>query len=265
MTLEQIRKTATHIREKTNGFEPEVGIILGSGLGSLADRIDVAYTLNYSEITGFPVSTVEGHAGQFIFGRLGGRRVVAMQGRFHYYEGYAPTEVVLPVRVMGLLGIRFLFVSNAAGGVNPSFAVGDLMVITDHINLIPNPLVGRNIDELGPRFPDMSDAYDVALVELAGRLDAGLRYGVYVGGTGPTFETTAEYRYFQTIGGDAVGMSTTPEVIAARHMGIPVFGMSVITNVGLSGVKSTHEEVQAEGAKAAARMTRLFVEMIEKL
>ena len=268
MILEQIRKTASFIRNRTD-FEPEVGIILGSGLGGLVDSIDIKHSLDYGDIPGFPVSTVEGHKGRLIFGMLGGRKVVAMQGRFHYYEGYTPQQVVFPVRVMKLLGIKYLFVSNAAGGVNPGFRVGDLMVITDHINLIPNPLVGPNISELGPRFPDMSDAYEPALAAQADRIavDMGieLQHGCYVGGTGPTFETQAEYRYFQIIGGDAVGMSTTPEVITAQHMGIPVFGVSVITNVGLAGEKSTHEEVQREGAKAAVRMTRLFTEMIEKL
>lgn len=266
--LKQIQNTAYSIREKT-GFEPEVGIILGSGLGGLADSIETDIAIKYRDIPGFPVSTVEGHKGQLIFGMLGGRKVVAMQGRFHYYEGYTPQQVVFPVRVMKLLGIKYLFVSNAAGGINPEFKVGDLMVITDHINLIPNPLVGPNIEELGPRFPDMSEAYDRGLIGLADKLAAeegiALRHGVYAGGTGPTFETGAEYRYFQSIGGDAVGMSTTPEVIAARHMGMPVFGMSVITNSGLSGEKSTHEEVQEEGAKAAEKMTRLFTRMIGSL
>lgn len=268
MTSEQIRKTASLINERT-GFKPEAGIILGTGLGSLADEIETEHSIEYKDIPGFPVSTVEGHAGRLIFGWLGGRRVVAMQGRFHYYEGYTSQQVVFPVRVMVLLGIRHLFVSNAAGGVNPAFRTGDLMVITDHINLIPNPLVGPNLAEFGPRFPDMSDAYDPELIRkataTASALSIPLQYGCYVGGTGPTFETRAEYGYFRSIGGDAVGMSTTPEVIASRHMGIPVFGVSVITNVGLSGEKSTHEEVQTEGARAAVRMTRLFTEMIRNL
>ncbi len=266
--LKQIQNTASLILNQT-GFIPEVGIILGSGLGRLADSIDIRASIDYKDIPGFPVSTVEGHAGRLIFGTLGGKRVVAMQGRFHYYEGYTPQQVVFPVRVMKFLGIEKLFVSNAAGGINPDLKVGDLMVITDHINLIPNPLVGPNIAELGVRFPDMSEAYDSGMRALAEEVAAAegiaLRHGVYVGGTGPTFETQAEYRYFRAIGGDAAGMSTTPEVIAARHMGIPVFGISVITNAGLSGEKSTHEEVQREGAKAAERMTRLVTGMIEKL
>ncbi len=264
--LEQIRETASFVRERA-GLEPEAGIILGTGLGGLADRIDIKSSIDYSDIPGFPLSTVKGHRGRLIFGMLGGRRVVAMQGRFHYYEGYAPQQVVFPVRVMKLLGIERLFVSNAAGGINPAFRVGDLMVITDHINLIPNPLVGPNIEELGPRFPDMNHAYDPAMIELAGRIakekEIELQYGCYVGGTGPTFETPKEYGYFKAIGGDAVGMSTTPEVIAARHMGVPVFGVSVITNAGFSGEKNDHEDVQAQGARAAERMTALFIEMLK--
>lgn len=268
MTLESIRQTASFVRDRS-GFVPEIGIILGTGLGGLVDEIDVKASIDYSDIPNFPVSTVEGHHGRLIFGLLAGKRVVAMQGRFHYYEGYTPQQVVFPVRVMKFLGIKYLFVSNASGGVNSGFRTGDLMVITDHINLIPNPLVGPNISELGTRFPDMNDAYDPTLIELAGKtaekLGIKLQYGCYVGGTGPTFETQKEYGYFKAIGGDTVGMSTTPEVIAARHMLIPVFGVSVITNVGLSGEKSTHEEVQVEGAKAAVRMTRLFAAMIEAL
>ncbi|MDR0511009.1 MAG: purine-nucleoside phosphorylase [Rikenellaceae bacterium] len=266
--LGKIKNTASFILEKA-GFKPQVGIILGTGLGSLADSIEVHATIDYHDIPDFPVSTVEGHRGRLIFGMLGGKRVVAMQGRFHYYEGYAPWQVVYPVRVMKFLGIETLFVSNAAGGVGDGFRVGDLMVITDHINLIPNPLVGPNIAELGPRFPDMSEAYDRSLIAKAGEIAARegirLQYGCYVGGTGPTFETTKEYGYFKAIGGDAVGMSTTPEVIAARHMNIPVFGVSVITNVGLAGEKSTHEEVQIEGARAAVNMTKLFIEMVGSL
>ncbi len=267
--LNQIQSTASFIKERSGGFTPQVGIILGTGLGGLVDRIDIAAEIDYHDIPGFPVSTVEGHRGRMIFGSLGGKKVVAMQGRFHYYEGYTPQQVVFPVRVMKFLGIGRLFVSNASGGVNPGFRTGDLMVITDHINLIPNPLIGPNIAELGPRFPDMSDAYDPAMIALAKKVaekeGIKLQYGCYVGGTGPTFETQKEYGYFRAIGGDTVGMSTTPEVIAARHMGIPVFGVSVITNMGLEGLKSTHEEVQIEGAKAGERMNKLFIEILKSL
>lgn len=266
--LEKIKSTASYILEKT-GFRPQIGIILGTGLGSLADSIEVHASLDYSSIPNFPVSTVEGHKGKLIFGTLGGKKIVAMQGRFHFYEGYQPWQVIFPVRVMKFLGIEYLFVSNAAGGVNPGFKTGDLMVITDHINLIPNPLIGPNIPELGPRFPDMSEAYDRSLIAkadaIAVREGIKLQHGCYVGGTGPTFETIKEYGYFKSIGGDAVGMSTTPEVIAARHMSIPVFGMSVITNVGLAGEKSTHEEVQVEGAKAAVSMTKLVTELVKEI
>ncbi len=266
--INTIKSTAEFIREKVN-FEPEVGIILGTGLGGLVNHIDIAHSLPYNEIPNFPVSTVEGHAGRLIFGTLGGKKVVAMQGRFHYYEGYAPEQVVFPVRVMKMLGIQNLFVSNASGGINSSFRVGDLMVITDHINLIPNVLIGKNYNELGPRFPDMSEPYSKALgalaTEVAAEKGIKLQYGCYVGTTGPTFETPKEYGYFKAIGGDAAGMSTTPEVIAARHMGLPVFGISIITNAAFSGQKSTHEEVQEEGAKAEKRMSALIMGMLERM
>ena len=267
--IEQIKASANYIKERVAGFEPEVGIILGTGLGGLVNHIEIAHSIPYNEIPAFPVSTVEGHAGRLIFGTLGGKNVVAMQGRFHYYEGYATWQVVFPVRVMKFLGIQTLFVSNASGGINSSFRVGDLMVITDHINLIPNVLIGKNINELGARFPDMSEPYSKALEALATEVAASkgikLQYGCYVGTTGPTFETPKEYGYFKAIGGDAAGMSTTPEVIAARHMGLPVFGISIITNAAFSGQKSTHEEVQQEGAKAEKRMSALIIGMLEKM
>ncbi|WP_418990809.1 purine-nucleoside phosphorylase [Alistipes sp.] len=267
--LEEIKQTAEFIRARTGDFRPEVGIILGTGLGGFGDRIEANYTLDYHEIPDFPVSTVEGHKGRMIFGRVKGRRVVAMQGRFHYYEGYTMQQVTFPVRVMQQLGIGYLFVSNASGGINTSFRVGDLMVITDHINLMPNPLIGPNLSELGPRFPDMHNCYDRELIaratEIAEEEGIKLQYGVYVGGTGPTFETQAEYRYFKAIGGDAAGMSTVPEVIVARHMSIPVFGVSVITNCGLSDEAGDHEDVQRQGRKAGVRMELLFKRMIKSL
>ena len=257
------------IQEATNNFQPEVGIILGTGLGGFVDSIDVEYRLEYKDIPNMPVSTVEGHKGCLIFGTVAGRKVVAMQGRFHYYEGYAMSQVTFPVRVMALLGIKYLFVSNAAGGVNTSFCVGDLMIITDHINLLPNPLIGPNMAEFGPRFVDMHDCYNHEVIAkataIAEREAIKLQYGVYVGTTGPTFETQAEYRYFKAIGGDAVGMSTVPEVIVARHMGVPCFGVSVITNCGLSDEKGDHEDVQLQGKKAGVRMSRLFTELIREL
>lgn len=267
--FEEIKKTAAFIKAQTGDFTPEVGVVLGTGLGGFADRIETEYALEYKDIPGFPVSTVEGHKGRLIFGRIAGRRVVAMQGRFHFYEGYTMQQVTFPVRVMQQLGIRCLFVSNASGGINTSFRVGDLMVITDHINLMPNPLIGPNLSELGPRFPDMHNCYDRDLIAAATRIaeEEGikLQYGVYVGGTGPTFETQAEYRYFKAIGGDAAGMSTVPEVIVARHMSIPVFGVSVITNCGLSEEIGDHEDVQIQGRKAGVKMERLFVRMIAGL
>ena len=267
--LEEIKKTAAFVRTRTEDFAPEVGIILGTGLGDFADKIDARFIIEYKDVPGFPVSTVEGHKGRMIFGEIEGRRVVAMQGRFHYYEGYTMQQVTFPVRVMQQIGIKYLFVSNASGGINTSFRVGDLMVITDHINLMPNPLIGRNIAELGPRFPDMHNCYDKSLIAAATKIaeeeSIKLQYGVYVGGTGPTFETQAEYRYFKAIGGDAAGMSTVPEVIVARHMSIPVFGVSVITNCGLSDEVGDHEDVQRQGKKAGVRMELLFRRMIKNL
>jgi len=267
--LEEINRAAEYIRSRIGDFRPEAGIILGTGLGGFADKIDAVDCIDYKDIPEFPRSTVQGHAGRMIFGTIEGRRVVAMQGRFHYYEGYAMSQVTLPVRVMAQLGIRYLFVSNASGGINPTFRVGDLMVIIDHINLLPNPLIGPNIEELGPRFPDMHNCYDKDLIALATKIaeeeQIKLQYGVYVGGTGPTFETQAEYRYFKVIGGDAAGMSTVPEVIVARHMSIPVFGVSVITNCGLSDEVGDHEDVQLQGRKAGVRMESLFRRMLGNL
>ncbi len=267
--IAKIKESAAYIRTRIEGFTPQVGIILGTGLGAFAETIEAQYIIDYHEIPGFPVSTVEGHKGRLIFGRVEGHNVVAMQGRFHYYEGYTMQQVTFPVRVMKLLGIEYLFVSNASGGINTSFSVGDLMLITDHINLMPNPLIGKNMEEFGPRFPDMHNCYDKELRDRATRIgqEQGikLQYGVYVGGTGPTFETQAEYRYFKAIGGDTAGMSTVPEVIVARHMSIPVFGVSVITNCGLSDELGDHEDVQRQGAKAGQNMGILFREMIKTL
>jgi purine-nucleoside phosphorylase len=284
--LERIKKTASFIRDKAataaadsatrkstaeawSEIEPEVGIILGTGLGGLVGSIGITASIASGDIPDFPVSTVEGHSGRLIFGLLGGRRVVAMQGRFHYYEGWEPWQVVFPVRVMKFLGVHTLFVSNASGGINPSLGVGDIMVITDHVNLIPNPLVGPNIAELGPRFPDMHGCYDPELREIAARVaereGIELKWGVYVGGTGPTFETRAEYRYYGAIGGDVAGMSTTPEVIAARHMGMRVFGASIVTNAAFSDEAGDHADVQRQGALAEKKMTTLFTEIIRQL
>ena len=264
---------AEFIAAKLDGRKPFAGIVLGSGLGKLADKIENPTVIPYKEIPGFPVSTAVGHKGNFIAGELGGKFVVAMQGRFHYYEGYPMDLVTLPIRVMKVLGIQYLFVSNAAGGVNYDFKVGDLMVITDHINHLPNPLVGPNMAEFGPRFPDMTRPYDRELrrkaFELAARHCIELKSGVYFAGTGPSYETPAEYKYFRLIGADAVGMSTIPEVIVARHSDIPVFGMSVITNEAHDDyaedyVNDGDDVVQAADA-AADKMTLLFSEIIRSL
>ena len=271
--MAKIRTAADYVRSRIGDAEPLAGIILGSGLGRLAEKIENPVVIPYREIPGFPVSTAVGHKGNFIIGSLGGKTVVAMQGRFHYYEGYPMELVTLPVRVMKLLGIKWLFVSNAAGGVNFDFKVGDLMVITDHINHLPNPLVGPNLEEFGPRFPDMTRPYDSELRKLALRLaeqmGVRLRQGVYFAGTGPSYETPAEYKYFRMIGADAVGMSTIPEVIVARHSSIPVFGMSVITNEAHDDYSEDYvndgDDVVAAADAAAGTMTELFTRMISAL
>lgn len=266
--LQRIQRIADHLKKVTGGFVPETGIILGTGLSGLGKEIEVEHAIAYGDIPEFPVSTVQGHPGKLLFGKLGGKPVVAMQGRFHYYEGWTMGEVVLPVRVMKFLGIERLFVSNACGGVNPDFETGDLMVLNDHICLFPNPLIGKNIDELGPRFPDMSEPYDRTLIAKAKAIaqanNIAVQEGCYVGLTGPTLETPAEYHYVRVIGGDAVGMSTVPEVIAARHMGIPCFAMSVITDMGVKGriEKTTHEMVQRVAEKAEPKLTLIMRELI---
>jgi purine-nucleoside phosphorylase len=269
--LEKIRATANYIKEKT-GCKADTGIILGTGLGGLVNEITIEKTLPYSEIPNFPVSTVDGHAGRLIFGKLGNKEVMAMQGRFHYYEGYTMKEVTFPVRVMQQLGISYLFVSNASGGLNPDFRVGDIMVITDHINFFPeHPLRGPNINELGPRFPDMSRVYDERLRYSAKLISLehnfNLKEGVYVGVSGPTFETPAEYLMFRKLGADVVGMSTVPEVIVARHAGIKVFGISIITDSGVPGqiVEISHDEVQKVAMKAEPKMTLVMRKLIESL
>ena len=272
-TLRAIHAASDAIVERMEGRKPQIGIVLGSGLGMLADQIENPLVIPYSELPGFPVSTAIGHKGNFIVGTLGGKCVIAMQGRIHYYEGYPMHLVVLPIRVMIRIGIQYLFVSNAAGGTNLSFHVGDLMIIRDHINLIPNPLIGPNPDEFGPRFPDMTRPYDPSLIlkaeEIAAWEGISLQKGVYVAVTGPCYETPAEYRYFRNIGGDAVGMSTVPEVIVARHSSIPVFGMSVITDVAHATDDEdyvTDGEAIVEAANAAAdRMTVIFKRLVEQL
>jgi purine-nucleoside phosphorylase len=268
--LETITATASFIKSKI-AFEPEYGIILGTGLGGLVKEIDIRYTLDYEEIPNFPVSTVESHHGKLIFGMLGNKKVAAMQGRFHFYEGYTMQQVTFPVRVLKLLGIKTLFVSNASGGLNPSFEVGDVMIIDDHINLLPNPLIGQNIGELGPRFPDMSQPYDLELIEkalkIANQLQIKVQKGCYVAVTGPSLETPKEYAYLRTIGADTVGMSTIPEVIVARHMDLRCFAVSIITDLGVPGKirQVTLQEILEIAGKAEPKMTRLLKELVTSL
>lgn len=265
----KIQETANWLKNRLS-THPETAIVLGTGLGKLADEIEVSERIPYSEIPHFPISTVEGHSGCLLVGKLGDRDILAMQGRFHYYEGYSMKEVTFPVRVMYELGIRTLFVSNAAGGTNPDFEIGDLMIITDHINLFPeHPLRGKNI-EPGPRFPDMSEAYDKELVRLADEIaqEKGIKvqHGVYLGTQGPTFETPAEYRMFARLGADSVGMSTVPEVIVANHCGMRVFGVSIITDLGVEGkiVEVSHEEVQKAANAVQPLMADIMREMIKR-
>ena len=271
--IDTIDFAAGFLRDALKGRSPEVGIILGSGLGALADDIADPAVIPYRDIPGFPVSTAIGHKGNFVCGTLGGKCVLAMQGRFHYYEGYPMETVTLPIRVMSELGIKYLMVSNAAGGVNSEFEVGDLMIIRDHINLMPNPLIGPNLAKFGPRFPDMTRPYDPELIrrakDTARRLGIQVHSGVYLASTGPTYETPAEYNFYRIAGADAVGMSTIPEIIVARHCGIPCFGMSVITNASKDLNKldfaNDGDDVVNVANNATRRMTRLFTAIIEDL
>jgi purine-nucleoside phosphorylase len=260
-TLSYLKSSYSHV--------PEVGIVLGSGLGNFIDEVTVEKEISYSDIPHFPLSTVEGHKGKLIFGNLNGKKIVCMAGRFHFYEGYDAEQVVFPIRVMKRLGIKALFLSNAAGGVNPDFKVGDLMIITDHVSFFTeNPLIGKNNTELGPRFPDMSEPYQKELIQKARdigrRLGIELREGVYYGVTGPTYETRAEYKLIHALGGDAVGMSTVQECIVANHMKLPVFAMSVITDIGIRETdnKITHEEVLQAARKAEPNFASIFREMV---
>ncbi|MDR0799123.1 MAG: purine-nucleoside phosphorylase [Dysgonamonadaceae bacterium] len=269
--LKTLQETVSFLRPQIPA-ETKIGVILGTGLGDLANSITDKHEIFYETIPHFPVSTVEGHSGKLIVGKLGGKPVLAMQGRFHFYEGYDMKQVTYPVRVMQLLGFEYLFVSNAAGGMNGSFRIGDIMLIEDHINLFPeHPLRGKNFAELGTRFPDMSEAYDKKLRNLATSIaeknNIKLQYGVYVGTQGPTFETPAEYYYFKVIGGDAVGMSTVPEVIVARHGGMKVLAFSIITDLGVLGkiVEVSHEEVQKAAKIAQPKMAFIMEEVIKQL
>ena len=269
--VDQINEAVNFIKSKYDS-QPSAGIVLGSGLGGFTKEIDIEFEISYADIPNFPVSTVEGHNGKLIFGNLSGKKVVAMAGRFHYYEGYSTQEVVFPIRVLKFLGIETLLISNAAGGTNPSYKVGDLMIIKDHISLLTlNPLIGKNEEELGPRFPDMSEPYKTYLIEkakkIAGENKIEIKEGVYAGVTGPTFETRAEYKMLNILGGDAVGMSTVQEVIAAVHLGLPVFAMSVITDVGIREEENTitHEEVLRAAKEAEPKLALIFKQLIAAL
>ncbi len=268
--LQKLTETVDYIQSHTS-IRPRVAIILGSGLGDLANDIEVENKIVYHDIPNFPVSTVKGHNGQLIFGTLSGVEVVAMQGRFHFYEGYSMQEVTFPERVFKQLGVDYLIVSNASGGVNPDFKVGDIMFITDHINLMPNPLIGKNIDELGPRFVDMHEAYDHDLLKkamhIADKHGIGYQTGVYAGLSGPTYETPSEYKYVRILGGDAVGMSTVPEVIVARHMDMPVFAVSVISDLGgLHHVaKVSHQEVLAAVEKVTPKLIVIVKDLLKEI
>lgn len=270
--ISKIKASADYLKSKVAG-EYGYGVILGSGLGNLTAQMEVHHQIPYGDIPGFPVSTVEGHKGSLIFGKLGGKNIVCMSGRFHYYEGYSMQEVTFPVRVMKFIGVHTLLISNASGGVNGNFEVGDLMILRDHIYLQPeHPLRGRNDDKLGPRFPNMNDAYDPALVEMgmaiAKENDITCHTGVYVGVQGPTFETPSEYKYFALIGGDAVGMSTTPEVVVARHMDMRCFAISVISDIGYPFDKADHVShafVLEKASAAEPKMTKVIVELLKKI
>ena len=269
--LKTIQETADFLKKEMPA-NPKIGIILGTGLGNLVTELTDKTEISYKVIPNFPVSTVEGHSGKMIFGKLGGVDVLCMQGRFHYYEGYDMKQVTFPVRVMKALGIETLLVSNASGGMSPDFEIGDLMIITDHINVFPeHPLHGKNDPRMGVRFPDMSEAYSKELIAKAKKIasENNIRTveGVYVGTSGPTFETPAEYKYFRIIGGDAVGMSTVPEVIVANHAGLKVFGISIITDLGVEGkiVEVSHEEVQEIGNKAQPIMTFIMKELVKQI
>lgn len=269
--FKKIAETTDYIHNKAP-FKPEIGIILGTGLGGLVNEIDISFEVPYQDIPHFPVSTVESHSGRLIFGTLGNKKVMVMQGRFHYYEGYSMEQVTFPVRIMKMLGVKKLFVSNASGGVNPDFEVGEIMIINDHINHFPaNPLRGKNIDELGPRFPDMSEAYDKGMIALAKEIakekNIKVSEGVYLGLTGPCLETPAEYKYMRIIGADTIGMSTIPEVIVARHMDIPVFAISIITDLGVPGKikKINVQEIIAVANKQEPHMTNIMKTLIERV
>lgn len=269
--LKTFEEAVAFIHSNTS-VKPDLGVILGTGLGGLVNEINVVDEIPYDKIPHFPVSTVESHNGKLIFGELGGKNVVAMQGRFHFYEGYNLNQVTFPVRVMKLLGIERLIVSNASGGVNPDYEIGEIMIINDHINLFPgNPLIGKNLDDFGPRFPDMSDAYDTSMIDMAVTIakenNIRVKQGIYAGLTGPTLETPAEYKMIHILGADAVGMSTVPEVIVARHMEIPCFAVSIITDLGVAGKiqKVSVQDVIEVASRQEPKMTKIIKELIARV
>ena len=269
--LDKIKETTDFIFAKT-GAKPDYGIVLGSGLGGLVNEITIEHALEYTSIPNFPVSTVKGHGGKLIFGKLGGKNVIALQGRFHFYEGYTMKEVTFPIRVMIALGVKSLLLSNASGGMNPDYQIGDIVIIHDHINLLQsNPLIGKNYDELGPRFPDFSEPYDHELLKIAlnaaNSLNILVHQGVYAAMSGPTFETPAEYRYLRIIGADAVGMSTVPEAIVARHSSMRVFAVSIITDLGGMDevMPVSHEEVIEAANKAEPKMTAIIKKILSEI
>lgn len=270
--FQALHETVEYIKRKTNNFEPEIGIVLGTGLGGLVNEMEIEHSLMYSNIPNFPISTLEFHSGKLIFGTLKGKKVIAMQGRLHFYEGYSMQQITFPIRAMKALGIHCLFVSNAAGSLNPHFKKGDLMIINDHINLQPeSPLRGHNDADMGPRFPDMSQPYSSKLIdkamEIAKKENINCHQGVYVSVTGPNLETKAEYKYLRIIGGDAVGMSTVPEVIVANHMSVPVFAISVLTDEGFAEVLApvSLEEILETAKAAEPNMTKILSQLISTL
>lgn len=271
IAVQQLNETVSFLKSQYTG-QPQIGVVLGSGLGNFAQKIEVEKEVPYSAIPHFPVSTVKGHSGKLIFGEVGGKKVIAMSGRFHYYEGYSPQEIVFPIRVFKMLGVHTLLLSNAAGGVNPAFSVGDIMIINDHISFsTPNPLIGKNIDEWGPRFPDMSEPYKKHLIAKAKQIgaDGGIKLheGVYFVVTGPTFETRAEYRFIKIVGADVVGMSTVQECIVANHSGMEVFAVSIVTDLGIREDDNiiTHEEVLEAANAAEPKLAYLFTELIKAI
>lgn len=268
--LEAIKETTSFIKQQIN-TAPETAIILGTGLGDIADEIEVQKVIPYEDIPNFPVSTVQGHAGDLFIGRYADKEVIALKGRFHFYEGYTMQEVTFPIRVLKFLGVKNLIISNAAGGMNPDFEIGDIMFINDHINLMPNPLIGKHIPEFGDRFPDMSEIYERDWIDLARKsaekLNLRAHVGCYVGVTGPTLETQKEYEYFRIIGGDTVGMSTVPEAIVAHQMGMKLFAVSVVTDLGVPGriIKISHEIVQEAAAKVTPKLVRIIHDLIDAI